>query len=338
MITTSNLGLVVWDDETDLYEHSQLADNFVRIDEHSHLGGLSEALNSHGELTGGGHWTALGNGLAIKTGAIEPEAILRYLIKQRAVGHGQLDVEAVEAENIQKESIENKHLANSSVNDRTVENETLTINKFDPNILSLGTTILWYKYAPSAEPGDIWHVCDGTPWASIPNALGLSTGNIPDLREKFIRGTDVNHTGETGGSPSINLGHTHTTTAAALNHTHTVGAHNHVIQSAGLHHHTFEGGYQLGSRKNAFVNNLTLEGHANALQSVYLETFNEGQEAANASMDQSGEHNHGGVTGLSAASTTSESSLAGSVATNEALQNVSTTPPFVGFCVLMRVR
>lgn len=338
MITTANLGLVVWDSEEDDFEHSQLADNFVRIDAHSHLGGLSEALNSHDELEGAGHWTNLGLGLAIKTGALEPESIWRYLVKLRSIASKQIDIEGVLAENIAEVNVLNRHLADESVNDRTIAEETITIDKLDPNILTLGSVMLWFKYSSGAEPGDLWHICDGTAWASIPNALGLTSGFILDLRERFARGSDLTHTGEVGGASSVNLAHSHNVSSASLEHTHTIGSHNHSIALDGKHHHTFEGGYQLGSRKNAFVNNLTLEGHHNALQSVYLEEFNEGEEARNASMDQSGEHNHGGSTGLSAAFVSSGSSLSASVITDTKLQNASVTPPFVGLCYIMRVR
>ena len=339
MITTANMGLVCWDSEEDDFEHSQLADNFVRIDAHSHEGGLSEALNSHDELPHAGYWTNLGLGLAIRTSAIEPEAIRRYLLKLRSVASKQIDIEGVLSENIAEENILNKHIDKEAVDDRTIKQETITIDKFDPNILTLGSVILWYKYSSGATPGDLWHVCDGTAWSAIPNNLGLSSGNIPDLREKFARGTDLTHaTGGAGGNASVNLSHHHNTTASALEHSHTIGAHNHGIVNAGLHHHTFEGGYQLGTRKNAFVNNLTLEGHSNTLQSAYLETFNEGGESASASMDQGGEHNHGGLTGLSIAYATGGSSLSGSAATDTQLIGIETTPPYTELAYIMRVR
>lgn len=346
MITTSNLGLTVWDSEEDDFEHSQLADNFVRIDAHSHLGALSEALNVHDELPGNGHWTSLGLGLAIKTAAIEPAAILRYLIKERAVGHRQIDIEGVESENVAEENILNKHLASESVDDRTIKEETITIDKLDPNILALGSVILWFKYSPGAEPGDLWHLCDGTAWASIPNSLGLSSGNIPDLRERFARGSDLTHTGEVGGAASVNLAHAHNVSSSSLQHVHTVGSHNHVIGPDGRHSHTFANGNFLHTRQNAFIQGLTLEGHENLLESVYPASseFNHDNERIPGGydvpvpMDSAGEHSHGGATGLSPAFATGGSSLSGSVQTDTQLTNVSVTPPFVGLCYIMRVR
>ena len=342
MITTANLGLTVWDSEEDDFEHSQLADNFVRIDAHSHAGGLSEPLNSHDELEGDGHWTNIGLGLAIRTSAIEPEAIWRYLIKLRSVASKQIDIEGVLSENIAEENVLNRHLADESVNDRTIEEETITIDKFDPNILTLGSVMLWYKYATGATPGNIWHLCDGTAWADIPNNMGLSLGFIPDLRERFVRGTDINHTGEVGGNASINLAHSHNVAASSLEHTHTIGSHNHGITIDGKHGHTFEGGYVMHTRKNAFIEGLTLKEGAtnreNTLQSLYGATFNEGGSDHTFNMDQTGEHNHGGSTGLSPAYATGGSSLSGSVGTDVQLANINTTPPFVGLCYIMRVK
>lgn len=339
MITTSNLGLTVWDSEEDDFEHSQLANNFVRIDDHSHEGALSaplEPAGPRGETAG--HWTSLGLGLPISTFAIKPGAIWRYLIADRAVGHLQIDKEGVESENIAKKNVLNAHVDDEAIDDRTILHETITIDKLDPNILKLGSVILWYKATPGEQPGDIWAICDGRAWGEVPNAWGLTEGRIPDLRERFVRGTDLAHIGETGGSASIKLEHHHNVSSSALNHSHVVPGHNHVIVPDGLHHHTFAGGYQIGTRKNAFVNDLVLEGHHNDLQSAYLQEFNEGGESASASMDQGGMHSHGGTTGLSAAFGTGGSSLSGSVSTDTQLTNVSTMPPYTGLVYLMRVQ
>lgn len=342
MITTANLGLTVWDSENDDFEHSQLADNFVRIDAHSHLGGLSEALNAHDELPGNGHWTNLGLGTAIKTGAIEPEAIWRYLLKLRSVGHKQIDIEGVESENVAEKNILNQHISDEAVDDRTLKEETITIDKLDPNILTLGSVILWFKYSVGAQPGDLWHLCDGTAWSSIPNALGLSSGFIPDLRERFVRGTDLNHTGEVGGTTSVDLKHHHNVSAVSLNHTHTVASHNHVIGVDGEHRHGFlgeDGSYhqlvqQLarGPIAEAEVRDV-LFNPGTVLPRTHETTIQEPSP-----MEKSGLHSHGGYTGLSAAFATGESSLAGSIETDVQLANISVTPPFVGLCYVMRVR
>jgi hypothetical protein len=343
MITTANLGLIVWDNEEDDFEHSTLADNFVRIDQHNHLGGLSAPLEGHDELPSG-HWVAsLGLGEAIKTGAIEPEAIWRYLLKARAVGHIQIDKEGVESENIKKKNVLDEHIGDEQVKDRAIEEHTITIDKLDPNILTLGSIILWYKAYGGAEPGNIWQLCDGSSFAKG-NKLGAGesavSGNIPDLRKKFVRGTDLAGNGETGGNLAVDLSHHHNTSASSLDHTHTVGAHSHQIVNDGKHEHKFANGHVLHQRMNAFSSNLTIEGHWANLHSAYLATLEEpGQnEDVQADMDQNGLHNHGGNTGVSAAFATGGSSLGGSIATDTQLVGVDTTPPFVGLCYVMRVK
>ena len=338
MITTSNMGLEVWDAETDDFEHSQLADNFVRIDAHSHEGGLSVPLNSHDELEGEGHWTNNGLGLAIRTAAIEPEAIKRYLIKEHAVGHNQIGLKEVWSANIKELNVLNEHLANESVNDRTIKKETITIDKLDPNILTLGSIILWYKYSSGATPGDLWHVCDGTAWSSIPNNMGLSSGWIPDLRNKFVRGTDLSHIGEAGGHSEINLSHHHNVTSSSLEHSHTIGAHNHVIGMAGNHNHGFgnhnteSGSETYTPRQIAVEEHYSAEGEKEALAMNVPEL---GKEEL--FMQTTGQHNHGGNTSLSAAFASGGSSLSGSIATDEQLKGVDVTPSFIGLCYLMRV-
>lgn len=336
MLTTANMGLEVWDAETDDFEHSELADNFVRIDEHSHEGGLSEALNSHDELEGAGYWTNLGLGLAIRTAAIEPEAIKRYLVKLRAIANKQIDIEGVRSENIAEVNVLNKHLANESVDDRTIEHETITIDKLDPNILTLGSVILWYKYNSGATPGDLWHVCDGTAWSAIPNNLGLSSGNIPDLRERFARGTDLYHGYEVGGSSSVNLEHSHNVSSGSLEHSHTIGSHNHGISEDGNHLHGFgpSGGpwYSLFQR----VTKYKQVEDEQELQSLWQTEMDSSGELE-VHMQTTGEHNHGGLTGLSPAFASGGSSLSGSVATDTKLAGINLTPPYATLVYIMRV-
>lgn len=332
------MGLEVWDSEEDDFEHSQLADNFKRIDAHSHEGGLSETLNSHDELEGSGYWTNIGLGLPIRTSAIEPGAIKRYLLKLRSVASKQIDIEGVESENIAEHNVLNKHLANESVDDRTIKEETITIDKLDPNILTLGSVILWYKYSSGATPGDLWHVCDGTAWASIPNSLGLSSGHIPDLREKFARGADLTHaTGGVGGNASVNLSHHHNTIASSLEHSHTIGAHNHVIGIDGKHRHGFSsvGGpfHQLFQRITKYAEVAGKQ----ELQSLW-DTFSTSEGELEVPMQETGEHNHGGNTALSAAFGSGGSSLSGSIATDEQLKGVEVTPPYVELAYIMRVK
>jgi hypothetical protein len=213
----------------------------------------------------------------------------------------------------------------------------------------LGTVLLWFKATPEEEPGDLWEVMDGRSWNEIENAWGLTVGKIPDTRERFLRGTDLSHIGETGGAPSVDLEHAHQIEASALNHSHVVPGHNHVIGPDGLHNHEFEYAGETGtlrSRQNAFVQGLTLEGHENLLESAYIgiTSLNHDNERIPGGFDvpvpmtKNGVHTHSGATGISAAFSTGGSSLIATVTTDTQLANISTTPPFVGLVYIMRCR
>jgi hypothetical protein len=46
MVTTPHLGLTVWNLNTDPYDHSQLADNWARVDEHDHTPGKGKLITT----------------------------------------------------------------------------------------------------------------------------------------------------------------------------------------------------------------------------------------------------------------------------------------------------
>jgi len=366
MITTANLGLTVWDTEEDEFEHSQLANNFVAIDAHDHEGGLSAPLEEpagpESELPEG-HWTNLEKGLPIGTRAIKPASIWRYLIAYNAVGHLQIGKEEVWARNIKKLNVEEPHIKDEAVSTRTIEEAAVTIDKLDPNILALGTITLWFKWSTGAKPGDLWHVCDGTVWADIPNDMGLTEGAIPDLRGRFIRGTTqaASDGSERGGNAAVDLSHHHNFNTGQFEHSHAVPGHSHTIATDGNHHHSFVGGHILVTRKNALVDDpFWIEGeeptpdpdhqdglkvrHLTDKQSLYLAN-NEGEYAAsdespkNAGMDDTGFHNHGGSTALSPGFSTGGQSIGSvNITTDTQLAAIDTTPPFTGFCYIMLVR
>lgn len=335
MLTTANLGLIAWDREQDDFEHSQLANNWVRLDAHDHLGTIAGAVFSNGELTAG-TWTATGKGLPIQTGAILPEAIERYLVKQRAIGHKQIGLAEIWSENIKSEAVENAHIKNLTITGGKVAAATLTIDKLDPNIIGLGHVALWYRPPGSGnEPGSIWHICDGTAWAAIAgNKMGsgeseLKTGSIPDLRNAFARGADLAHIGESGGSATVSLAHSHTVNS----HSHSVNNHQHGISTDGGHNHGFDvaDGEGTGfSLVQHVVQAHTSPVAQNEALALYL---NQVSSAGTAFMQTHGAHAHGGATAATAPGTS-----AVAPGTDSQLGTVSTTPPFFGLCYVMRVR
>lgn len=288
------MGLTAWDIGDDDFDHSQLATNFVTIDNHNH---------------------ETGRGLPIGTNAIAAKAITNT----------QLGEEAVHGENVQKGAI--------------------GAEQIDPNFLPLGVVIPWYTQGSTA-PGGAWEVCDGRAWSGITNGLGYSTGNIPDLREKFILGAKLTgggvSVGSSGGNSTINVAHAHTVES----HTHTVGPHTHSISSHvhggststnGAHIHGFGSGHQLFQRITKYAE---VSGKQE-LQSLW-DTFTSSTGETEVPMTSSGEHFHNFTTDAGGAGNTgSNSGYASGAATpntDSQLGSVNITPPYVGLVYIMKVR
>lgn len=152
-------------------------------------------------------------------------------------------------------SVTTPRLADNSVNSARIIDQSIQQVDLDPNILRalvpLGLIAPWWRPDTNTPIPPGWAICNGTAWASIANDMGLSTGAIPDLRNRFILGADVTGTGSgtttppsiglTGGSMTSNLTHFHNVNAHAHNvqpHSHTVNAHAHNVSahSHGMDH------------------------------------------------------------------------------------------------------
>lgn len=364
MITTTNLGLVVWDREEDDFDHSQLANNWTKLDAHNHGGTIGGAewsgpVGPSAELLKG-KWESAGRGLPVAStadpteGGLQPGSIWRYLLGSRAVGHLQIGPKEVWAENIKEGAVGTEQLADESITGKKVKPETLTANLLHPSVLPLGSVIDWWRPPGSSASPEIvdpegkavWHICEGTAWSSVSNRMGaggseLKTGNMPDLRKVFARGSSLAEVRESGGSATPSLAHTHTVAA----HSHSVTAHTHAISEAGAHHHTFAGGWLMFTRQNAFLMGLTFKDSGaitrhNSLESLFVaapqfdhdEEFG-GEFKEEVSMDNAGLHNHGGVTGAASPSTS-----AVGLTTESGGSGANTEPPWYGLVKIMRVR
>lgn len=138
-------------------------------------------------------------------------------------------------ESLFPEAIEHDQIAKGAVDGTNVKEHSLGSEQIDGGFLPLGSIIAWYRQpGVAAEPGPNWCLCDGRSWSSIENDLGYTTGNVPDLRGKFIMGAaGLEAIGASGGSASVNLSHSHTVNAHTHEvggHTHTIGGHSHIIQ------------------------------------------------------------------------------------------------------------
>lgn len=80
MITTSHMGLIVWDSPEDDFDHSQLASDLVAIDEHDHTSGRGAQIST-GAIEAG----------AIITSSLANESVTASKIAKGAIGIGQID-------------------------------------------------------------------------------------------------------------------------------------------------------------------------------------------------------------------------------------------------------
>jgi len=374
---------VLWDLEKDDFEHSKLADNFVKIDQHNHAGLVlegkyknedteeaeketpgpsSDILNYAEDNADVAKWEAVGDGEAIRTPevasptdtAIKPESIWRYLLALRSVGHRQLDVNGVWPENIKDEAVERRHIKKKAICTPQIEEGCITGPLLEQGLLPLGMVVAWYKSPAEPTPGSKWAVCEGQEWKTVANELGasyakLEAGNIPNLVDKFIRGSKTSGIGETGGQSTLDLEHSHTVDGhvhTINGHSHTVEAHTHTISSY-THKHNFHGA-SITSRENAFTdgrrfsdfkdNGIPIGEGApteNTLQSLYVG----GQTNEELPMSEN-THNHGGATG-SASPGTSTVGLTSNVTapgTNNALETYNIEPPWYGLCYIIKVK
>ncbi len=90
------------------------------------------------------------------------------------------------------------------------------------NGIPVGTIIDWYRPSSVTAVPDSYQICDGSlvtdPMSPFYNK------NTPNLIDKFTYGVSTSRIGETGGSNSVNLSHSHTVNAHnhSMSHTHAM--------------------------------------------------------------------------------------------------------------------
>lgn len=309
--TTSNMGLAVWDLGTDGYDHTDLADNWTAVDTHDHSPGKGVQLSGD----------SLANN-SITSAKIVDGTIATADLANGSVTNAKLAASAVTTDKILNGTILGEDIADGAI----------TSDKLDPDFLPVGSVILWYRPNSGVALPSGWEIMDGRAWSTIPNAWGVNTGNIPDMRNKFALGAAISGTGSTpstpppigqvGGSHTANLAHAHT----VASHTHTGPNHSHSIPG---HTHTWEGGNQVYSRRNAFItgdsggNPLQFEDvntdvRTASNQSLYISGFNAASNGGTynevAEMDSGGSGNTGmaGTGNTGAASPATDSQLSSS--------------------------
>lgn len=327
---TTNMLLTIWDSDDDFFDGSQLAGNWTAVDVHNHTPG-------HGTL--------------IPSGGLADGAITTAKIAADAVTPDKIPNNSITGSELANNAIATQHLTDASVTTPKIADGAVTPAKIAGDFLPIGFVGAWYRPNSSVPLPTGWEICDGRAWSTIINAWGVSTGNIPNLVNKFILGAALTgigtdpasppDIGASGGSHTRDFLHTHTVT----NHSHTVDAHHHGISVDGAHKHRWLTTIWDGSNQpigTTFVDGMqrgtAVPGSAGTRQSFYIPELNRNEyygENVNAPMETVAGHSHGTITGDAGSNT----SVATGVTTGNGLANsTDVRPAFVGLLYIMRVR
>lgn len=301
------MNLRIWDLDDDPYAHDELAGNWNKVDLHDH---------------------SPGKGVLIGTTGIQNAAITGALIAPN--------------------SISSAHIINGTIQGEDIAAGTITKDLLAPEVLQLmmplGSVVSWWRASGTVPIPVGWEVCDGRNWASITNELGLSSGTIPDLRNRFLLGAGSGPAErELGGSHTRNFYHSHSVDA----HSHTVGDHAHGIGGDGNHRHYFP--QDTGAASSLRTRRLTLPSSLSpndlavstdggtGLEAVFVpnNTTPDGQNGDTIDMQTGGSHSHGGATGAAGAGSTSSD---GSNTQPALSSSQDVRPAYFGVLFIMKVR
>jgi microcystin-dependent protein len=147
-----------------------------------------------------------------------------------------------------------------------IKADSVEINGVSGGNTPIGLIAIWYGNSANVPTG--WHVCDGT--TGITRTDGGGTIDVPDLRDRFIRGAggdaDPSPTTVTtvGGANTVTLteanlaSHAHPTGNQSANHTHPMGNPN------ANHSHPVSA----GNISNGHSHNHNAQAHPNTRQDV----------------------------------------------------------------------
>lgn len=174
-------------------------------------------------------------------------------------------------------------------------------------VIPIGCILLWSGSAGLIPSG--WHLCDGT-------------NGTPNLKDRFVIGAGGSYNpGNTGGSATKNLSHTHTqgSTGSESSHTHTQGntgnesSHTHLVE--GL---TAVGGTGSSGTGNFYSNNEGSTQHIHALS--ITSDAGSSHSHTNPTTGSGSSHSHTNPTTNSGGSSTQD-----------------IMPPYYALCYIMKV-
>lgn len=335
---TPNLGLTLWDKGSDTYNHSELANNFVKIDRHDH---------------------SPGRGNPISTNGLKDNIITTPKIVDGAVTPSKIPDNSIGIEKLTDDSVSSAEIVNGSVGTNEIADGSVTGRKLALDVLPLGIIVPWYRADANAPIPQGWVLPEGQDWSTVPNDLGLSSGKLPDLRNKFILGGATVGTGSgpysppspgsTGGSNLINLNHKH----RVPEHQHNIPSHDHGIATQAAHSHRFwstnydGNGNPVGNFLTAlYQRTVGVRSSAGSRQAAFIPNLNaravqaDGSEAVPSPMGpdeyaDGSAHNHGGRTGGSGPLSTTGIAVDTEYSMDGATDH---RPNFIGLLHIMKVK
>lgn len=310
------MSLQVWNAGSDPYDHEQLADNFLKLDQHDH---------------------SQGRGTQIPGAGIQPGAITAEHIYPGAISGGALGGDSVGTDQLQDESVTNAKLHNNAR-------------------IPVGMVMDWYCATPALAATylpDGWRICDGSSVSAgdheIPGADPGSPFTLPNLIGKTIVGADPSvgltlgtdaapGVGKTGGATTHTLtqaqlpAHTHSGTTATNNvgHTHsgTTGTENTSLSHA--HGHALMPARIDGTG----ISEIPVAVNLGGLSVPYIVGGSDWGQAGATNPDGPSAHTHSFTTGGESASHThtfTTSSIGGDTAHNN-------MQPYYGLLKIMKVK
>jgi len=213
---TKNLGLKVWNNQSDKYNYQELARNWLKVDDHDHSSGNGKQIPSDG----------------IADGSISIRKLERGVIDQITK---QINIDVVQ-----------------SVNTARIVDKSVTSSKLSPYAkLPLGSIVPWFwpttpnqtnldsAMGVASDKPSAWRICDGSTLdgTNEKHDFGGSV-TLPDLRDRFVQGASgsagtTNPVNGTGGKDKLDLGHVH-----RFDHVHKIPGHTHTASHVSMPDHT----------------------------------------------------------------------------------------------------
>lgn len=159
--TTPKMGLRVWDNLNDPYDHDQLANNWAKVDFHDHTPGRGVQIPGEGLFDGSitSSKIAAGGILAVN---IADNAITNAKMADNSVGNAEMMDNSIGAAEIIADSVGESELAPASVGTAELIDNNVTLAKLNTTVVTSlpGSPIDGQQcyYQADATNGIIWHL------------------------------------------------------------------------------------------------------------------------------------------------------------------------------------